>query len=68
MGNGWDEIRSCRGLVVWQRAYALGLEVYRCTGEFPDHERFGLTSRLRRGGVSIASNIAEGYGKGSRAG
>jgi four helix bundle protein len=66
MGNGKDEIRSYRDLVVWQRAYALGLEVYRCTREFPDHERFGLTSQLRRGGVSIASNIAEGYGKGSR--
>jgi four helix bundle protein len=69
MGNGPEhpEIRSYRDLVAWQRAFALGVSVYRLTRAFPDHERFGLISQLRRGGVSVASNIAEGYGRGSRA-
>jgi four helix bundle protein len=68
MGNGSEErsIRSYRDLVAWQRAFALGVSVHRLTRTFPDHERYGLTSQLRRGGVSIASNIAEGYGRGSR--
>jgi len=40
--------------------------VYRITAQFPKHEIYGLTSQLRRASVSIPSNIAEGYGRGSR--
>ncbi len=58
-------IASFRDLIAWQKAFALGVELYRLTTRFPDHERFGLTIQLRRGGVSVASNIAEGYGRGS---
>jgi hypothetical protein len=61
-----EKIRGYRDLVAWQRADALGLEVCRCTRDFPERERFGLASQVRRAGVSIASNIAEGYGRGSR--
>lgn len=39
------------------------LAVYRCTATFPDAEKFGLTNQLRRASVSVASNIAEGYGR-----
>ncbi len=60
------EIRSHRDLVAWQRARQLGLALYRVTSGFPSEERYGLTNQLRRAGVSIASNIAEGYGRGTR--
>lgn len=60
-------IRSFRDFVAWQKAYALGLEIYKLSGELPERERFGLTQQLRRAVVSIASNIAEGYGRGGRA-
>lgn len=59
------DVRSHRDLVAWQKGIELGLEVYRLTTSFPDTERFGLVTQLRRAGVSISSNIAEGYGRGT---
>jgi len=37
--------------------------VYRLTAQFPREEVYGLTAQLRRAGVSVASNIAEGNGR-----
>jgi four helix bundle protein len=42
------------------------LAVYKLTSCFPDTERFGLTNQLRRASVSVASNIAEGYGRATK--
>src|SRR5262245_47501248 len=47
-------------LRVWQRAHALVLEIYRISAGFPPHERFGVTSQLRRAAISVPTNIAEG--------
>ena len=58
-------IESFKDLQVWQRSIQLSVAIYRLTQDFPAEERFGLTSQLRRAGVSVASNIAEGYGRGS---
>ena len=52
-------------LDVWQRAVAFAGKVYERTGEFPDGERFGLVSQVRRAAVSVSSNIAEGSGRGT---
>ena len=60
-------IRSYRDIVAWQKSFQLGLSVYRLTLKFPADERFGLTSQTRRSAVSVASNIAEGYGRHGRA-
>lgn len=54
---------SFKELVVWQRSVQLTTEIYRLSASFPPTERFGLTNQVRRASVSIASNIAEGYGK-----
>jgi four helix bundle protein len=58
--------QSFKDLVVWQRAIQLTLAVYKLTAKFPDSERFGLTNQLRRATVSVASNIAEGYGRSTK--
>jgi four helix bundle protein len=57
---------SFRNLIVWQRSIELTLAVYKLTSTFPDSERFGLTNQLRRAAVSVASNIAEGYGRSTK--
>lgn len=61
-----SEIRSHRDLIAWQKAVDLCLTIYSVTKAFPSDEKFGLVSQLRRAGVSVASNIAEGYGRGTR--
>jgi len=61
-----SDIRSHRDLLVWQQAMDLTISVYRLTKDWPREELYGLTSRARRAAVSVASNIAEGYGRESR--
>jgi four helix bundle protein len=58
--------QSFRDLEVWKRSIEMTLAVYKMTASFPDGERFGLTSQLRRAAVSVASNIAEGYGRSTK--
>lgn len=55
-----NEIRNFKDLIVWQKSVNLSIHVYHLTKSFPDGERFGLTSQIRRCAVSVASNIAEG--------
>jgi four helix bundle protein len=59
--------RSFRDLMVWRKAHEFVLAVYRFTESFPDREKFGLSHQMRRAAVSIPANIAEGFGKRSRA-
>src|SRR5256885_16677324 len=54
-------IKSYRDLRVWQRATDLIENLYRATATFPVTERYGLVAQLRRAGISVASNIAEGH-------
>ena len=60
-------ILSYRDLEVWQQAMDLVEAVYRLTADLPDTERYGLRSQTQRAAVSIPSNIAEGFGRGSAA-
>jgi four helix bundle protein len=53
-------------LEVWHRAVDYACTIYDMTQTFPEEERFGLTSQLRRASVSISSNIAEGSSRSSR--
>ncbi len=56
-------LKNYKELIVWQKSYELCLKTYRITTKFPNEERYGLTSQIRRSAVSIPSNIAEGYGR-----
>jgi len=58
-----DKSQSFRDVIVWQKAHALTLALYRLTESFPKHELFGLTSQLRRAAASVPSNFVEGFRK-----
>ena len=61
MGNRFS--RSFMDLECWQKAHEFVKAVYEVTKQFPEDERYGLTSQFRRAAVSIAANICEGYKK-----
>ncbi len=56
-------VKHYKELIVWKKAMDLVTEIYRLTDAFPENEKFGLVSQLRRAAVSIPSNIAEGQGR-----
>lgn len=58
---------SFKQLYAWQKAYEYCLYVYKKSSTFPDFEKYGLRSQFTRAAVSIPANIAEGYGKISKA-
>ena len=58
---------SFENILAWQKAHDFVLTVYAITRNFPEDEKFGLTSQFRRAAVSIEANIAEGYKKLSKA-
>ena len=55
-------MRNFKELIVWKKAHLLCLEVYKITNDYPNEEKFGLISQLRRASSSIPTNIAEGGG------
>jgi four helix bundle protein len=52
-------------LEIWKRSVEYAQEIYRITRSFPEEERYGLISQLRRASISISSNIAEGSSRSS---
>ncbi len=57
-------MQNFRKLEVWQKAHCLTLDVYKITSKYPDNEKYGLTSQMRRCCASIPMNIVEGCGRG----
>ncbi|MCE1273595.1 MAG: four helix bundle protein, partial [Chlorobiales bacterium] len=51
---------SHQDLIVWQKSLSFVEGIYAFTRSFPDEEKYGLTSQLKRASVSIPSNISEG--------
>lgn len=56
-------IRPYQKLVTWQEAHKLCVAIYSQTKQYPEDERFGLISQMRRSASSVPTNIAEGNAK-----
>ena len=57
------QIRSAKELVVYQKAYALAMEIFRISKTFPVEERYSLTSQIRRSSRSVSLNLREAWAK-----
>lgn len=55
-----NHVYAFEKLSVWEDIRELNKMIYKLTSLFPDHEKFGLVSQLRRASISIGSNLAEG--------
>lgn len=53
-------MHNFRELKIWQEGIKLAVEINQLCNDFPDYERYGLSSQMRRCSVSIPSNISEG--------
>ncbi|MDJ0951361.1 MAG: four helix bundle protein [Alphaproteobacteria bacterium] len=60
-------MQDFRKIRVWQKAHQLTLDIYDATSDFPQSERYGLTSQMRRSAVSVPANIVEGRARGGDA-
>ena len=56
-----DKIKTYRDLDIWKVSIQLVKEVYKLTEQFPKQEMYGLVNQMRRAGISIPSNVAEGF-------
>ena len=59
-------MHNFKDLKVWQKAIELATSIFQVSSSFPNEEKFGLTSQMRRASVSIPSNIAEGSARTSK--
>ncbi len=63
MGQNNKKIKSFTDLDAWKEGHKLVIMIYKITKNFPNEEKFGLVSQMRRAVISITSNIAEGFSR-----
>jgi len=57
------QIRSAKGLIVYQKAYQLAMAIFEISKSFPPEERYALTSQIRRSSRSVCLNLREAWAK-----
>lgn len=61
--QGSRAIRHFSDLIVWQKAFDLGLKVFAATKTWPKEEKYALIDQVRRSSRSVGANISEAWGK-----
>src|SRR3989344_573222 len=62
-----QRVERFEDLIAWQKARKLATEIYRASSVGDFSKDFGLRDQIRRAAVSVMSNVAEGFDRGSRA-
>lgn len=57
------KISSAKGLIVYQKSYALANRIFEISKRFPPEERFALTNQIRRASRSVCQNLQEAWAK-----
>ena len=57
------QINSAKDLRVYQKAYALAMEIFRLSKKWPSEEKFSLTDQIRRSSRSVCANLREAWAK-----
>lgn len=56
-------LKDYKELEVWKKSRQLVQNIYMLAKDFPNDEKIGLSSQIKRSSISISSNIAKGIGK-----
>src|SRR5690349_18532704 len=57
------KIQSHRELLVYDKAFALAMQLFRFSKNFPKEEAYALTDQVRRSSRSVCANLAEAWRK-----
>jgi four helix bundle protein len=57
------QIKSAKDLIVYQKAYALAIEIFEASKKFPSEEKYSLTDQIRRSSRSVSTNLREAWAK-----
>ena len=57
------QIKSAKDLIVYQKAYALAMEIFVTSKGFSAEEKYSLTDQIRRSSRSVCTNIREAWAK-----
>jgi four helix bundle protein len=57
------QIRSAKDLIVYQKAYALAMEIFALSKHFPPEEKYSLTDQIRRSSRSVCTDLREAWAK-----
>jgi four helix bundle protein len=57
------QIKSAKHLIVYEKAYALAMQIFEVSKRFPPEERYSLTDQIRRFSRSVCTNLPEAWAK-----
>ena len=63
MNKATNRINSAKDLSVYKKAYALAMEIFTISKQWPSEEKFSLTDQIRRSSRSVCANLREAWAK-----